>query len=136
MYVDSFEFIFGRSDTMKDILRNILTFIPLRFWSYSVQSMIKSRKAFSILLWDSTIFPKILNFLKSEKILHVRVTTKIYIRRNIRIESDFKCHIIYNKNKCCFIQYFRLLVFGILVTLVAWFSFWFFSVLPILPCKM
>ena len=32
-----------------------------------------------------------------------------------------------------FIPYFRLLVFGILVTLVAWF---FFSVLPILPCKM
>ena len=31
-----------------------------------------------------------------------------------------------------FIPYFRLLVFGILVTLVAWFSFR----LPILPCKM
>ena len=35
-----------------------------------------------------------------------------------------------------FIPYFHLLVFGILVTLVAWFSFRFFSVLPILPCKM
>ena len=35
-----------------------------------------------------------------------------------------------------FIPYFRLLVFGILVTLVAWFFFQFFSVLPILPCKM
>ena len=34
-----------------------------------------------------------------------------------------------------FIPYFRLLVFGILVTLVAWFSF-LFSILPILPCKM
>ena len=31
-----------------------------------------------------------------------------------------------------FIPYFHLLVFGILVTLVAWFSFHFFSVLPIL----
>ena len=35
-----------------------------------------------------------------------------------------------------FIPYFHLLVFGILVTLVAWFSFRFFSVMPILPCKM
>ena len=37
--VDNFEFIFGRSDTMKDILRNILTFIPLRVWSYFVQKL-------------------------------------------------------------------------------------------------
>jgi len=32
--------------------------------------------------------------------------------------------------------YFRLLVFGILVTLYEWFSFQDFSVLPIFPCKM
>ena len=31
--------------------------------------------------------------------------------------------------------YFRLLVFGILVTLVEWFSFQYFSVLPIFPCR-
>ena len=42
---------------------------------------------------------------------------------------------IYETN-VSFIPYFRLLVFGILVTLVAWFSFRFFSVLPILPCKI
>ena len=37
----------------------------------------------------------------------------------------------------CFVHpIFYLLVFGILVFLVVWFSFWFFSVLPILPCQM
>ena len=40
------------------------------------------------------------------------------------------------ENFCFIYPIFCLLVFGILVTLVAWFSFRFFSALPILPCKM
>ena len=54
-----------------------------------------------------------------------------------QINSAYRCWNIFSLTHVSFIPYFRLLVFGIIVTLVAWFSFPYFPSCPycLVICK-
>ena len=95
-----------------------LTSYVIQFWSHYLPNNGNH--------WPSQAFDNITAPLVAVCLLALPTEGRI---DNANLICSGKCLIV--RDFSFFISYFRLLVFGILVTLVAW-----FSALPILPCKM